>query len=122
VRLEQIVQPGGPGPFFKGDMQFAPQTVEKLQKAAGFGFDNGFHHQLPTVIEDGDHDGFLVHVQADILDVATQAVASLRERSFALNGPLFLKVRCHSSAHLPIFFSDSCPTRRFTPLNRAALS
>jgi hypothetical protein len=34
----------------------------------------------------------------------------LRERSFALNGALSLKVKCHSSADLPIFSSDSCPT------------
>ena len=34
------------------------------------------------VIEDGDHDGFLVHVHADILAVATHLVASLGGRSF----------------------------------------
>jgi hypothetical protein len=56
-----------PGPFFPRDVELASQTVDELQDAAGLGFDNGFHHQLPTVIEDGDHDGFLVHVQADIM-------------------------------------------------------
>jgi hypothetical protein len=29
--------------------------VEELQNAAGFGFEDGFHDQLPTAIEDGDH-------------------------------------------------------------------
>jgi hypothetical protein len=48
-------------------MQFAPQTVNKLQQAAGFGFDNGFHHQVPVRIQNGDHRRFLVHVHADIL-------------------------------------------------------
>ena len=37
------------------------------------------------------------------------------ERSFALNRALSLKVRCHSSADLPIFYSDSCSTSRSTP-------
>src|SRR5580700_4982538 len=98
-------------------MQFTPQTVNKLQNAAGLGFDNRLHYQLATApIEDGDYNRFLVHVHPDILDVATHAVASLRERSFVLNGALSLKVKCHSSAVLPIFSSDSCPTSRFTPL------
>src|ERR1700730_1161591 len=103
-------------------MQLAPQTVDKLQNAAGFGFDNRLHDQLATAIEDSDPHRFLVHVHADILDVATHAVASLRERSFALNGALSLKVKCHSSAHLPIFSSDSCPKSRFTPLHPCPLS
>jgi hypothetical protein len=60
--------------------------VDKLQNAAGFGFDNRLHHQLATAVEDSDYHRFLVHVHADILDVATHAVVSLRERSFALNG------------------------------------
>src|SRR6202007_298489 len=67
-------------------LQLAPQTVDKLQNAAGFGFDNRLHYQLATAVEDSDHHRFLVHVHADILEVATHAVASLRERSFALNG------------------------------------
>jgi hypothetical protein len=43
-------------------MQLAPQTVDKLQNTAGFGFDDGLHHQLPAFIQDGDHNGFLVDV------------------------------------------------------------
>ena len=52
--LEQIVQPRCPGAFFPGDMQLSAQTVDELQDAAGWGFDNGFHHLLATVMEDGD--------------------------------------------------------------------
>jgi len=52
-------------------MQLAPQTVHKLHKAAGFGFHDGFHHLLPAAIQDRDHHRFLVHVHADILEVAT---------------------------------------------------
>jgi hypothetical protein len=63
---QQIIQPACPSPLFPGHMQLAPETVDKLQKAAGFGFDDGFHHQLPAVIQDGDHNRFLVHVHSDI--------------------------------------------------------
>jgi hypothetical protein len=45
--------------------------VDKLQDAAGFGFDDGFHDQLPAATQDGDHNRFLVHVHSDIFDVAT---------------------------------------------------
>jgi len=50
-------------------MQLPPQTVEELQNAAGFGFDNGFHDQLSIAIQDGDHNRFLVHVHSDITTV-----------------------------------------------------
>ena len=49
VRLQQVVQPGRPGAFFPGDMQFALQTVDKLQNAVGFGFDHRLHHHIPLV-------------------------------------------------------------------------
>ena len=125
--LQQIVEPSRPGPFFPGHMQLAPQTVDKLQNAAGFGFHNRLHHQLATAIEDSDHDRFLVHVHADILDVATHKVASLRERTsrstesfpqgkvsffsrFCLSSPLILALHPRAILHdLPTF-------------NRAALS
>jgi predicted RNA methylase len=61
-------------------------TAKALQNAAGFGCNHGLHHQLATAIQDGYHNRFLVHVNADILDVATHLVASLRERSFASTG------------------------------------
>src|SRR5207249_7283141 len=96
-------------------MQLAPQTVDKLQNAAGFGFDNRLHYQLATPIEDSDHHRFLVHVHADRLDVATHSVPSLRERSFALTES---SPQGQASADLPIFSSDSCPTSpRYTPLH-----
>ena len=84
--LQQIVEPSCPGPFFPGDTQLAPQTVDKLQNAAGFGFHDRLHDQLAIAVQHGDHGRFLVYVHADILDVATHLVASLGERSFASNG------------------------------------
>src|SRR5579864_960879 len=97
-------------------MQLAPQTVDKLQNAAGFRFDNRLYYQLATAVEDSDHHRFLVHVHPDILDVATHAVASLRERSFALNGvfpsrySVILQPICPSSPLLLTLLP------RFTPL------
>src|SRR5262249_42029004 len=52
-------------------MQLAPQTVDKLQNAAGLGLHNRLHDQLATTVEDRDHDRFLVHVHADILNLTT---------------------------------------------------
>src|SRR5215472_17762178 len=52
-------------------MELATQTVEKLQKAAGLGFDDRFHHQLATGIPHGDRNRFHVHVHSDIFNVTT---------------------------------------------------
>ena len=74
-------------------------------------------------MNDEKYIGYLESQIANILDVATHSVASLRERSFASNGHLSLKVQCHSSADLPIFSSDSCLYPRATHHStRAALS
>jgi hypothetical protein len=43
-----------------------------------------------------------VHVHADILDVATHSVASLRERTSLSKRSLSLKVKCHASVASPI--------------------
>src|ERR1700730_9326534 len=97
-------------------MQLAPQTVDKLQNAAGFGFHDRLHYQLATATEDSDHHRFLVHVHADILDLATHAVASLGERSFAFNGALSLKVECDSPADLPTWsFRSALPHYVYGP-------
>jgi hypothetical protein len=67
----------------------ATQNVNELQNAAGFGFQDGFHHQLPALIQDGDHNRLLVHVHADILDVATH-------RSCLLGGKIIRANACLS--------------------------
>src|SRR4029077_17729655 len=89
-------------------MQLTPQTVNKLQNAAGFGFHNRLHHQLATAVEDSDHYRFLVHVHADILDVATHSCL-LGGKIIRIQRSLSLKVKCHPLADLPIFSSGSCP-------------
>src|SRR5882724_9536394 len=85
-------------------MQLAPQTVNELQNAAGFGFDDGLHHQLPALIQDGDHNGFLVHVHSDIFDVVTHSSCLLGGKLMRVNSGLSLKIKCHSPADLPMFF------------------
>src|SRR6266436_7194260 len=74
-------------------MQLASQTVDKLQDATGLGFDNRFHHQLPTGIPHGDHNRFLVHVHADILNVTTHVSCLLGGKLIRANVYLSPKVR-----------------------------
>src|SRR5580693_9856638 len=88
-------------------MQLAPQTVEELQNAAGFGFDDGLHHQLPALIQDGEHNGFLVHVHSDIFDVATHFRCLLGGEIIRANAYLSPKVKCHAPADLTISFCAS---------------
>jgi hypothetical protein len=58
-------------------------TMDELQNAASFGFEDGFHDQLSTAIQDGDHYRFLVHVHADIIDVATLCSCLLRGEGYS---------------------------------------
>ena len=67
MRLEQVVQPGGTGSFFKGDVQVSAQPLDELQNGCRFRFDDGFHQQLAGGIQDRDRDRCLVNVQANIL-------------------------------------------------------
>jgi hypothetical protein len=67
VRLQQVVQPGGPGPFFQSDMQLSAQPVDKVQNDVRFGLDHAFHHDLSSSIPDRNRNTFLVHIHADIL-------------------------------------------------------
>src|SRR5215472_11070602 len=88
------------------------QTMDKLQNAAGFRFHDRLHHQLATAIEDSDHDRFLVHVHADILNVATHAVASLRERSFALKTESFPQGKVSRFSQSAYLLFSFLPTSR----------
>src|SRR5437773_8355530 len=92
-------------------MQLAPQTVDKLQNAAGFGFDDGLHHQLPALIQDGDHKRFLVHVHSDIFDVVTHLSCLLGGRVFVLMLIFPLKVKMPFSSRLAYVLLQSSRTR-----------
>src|SRR5713101_1147498 len=70
VRLQQVIQPGGPGSFFKSDLQLSPQPVDKVQNAVRFGLDHAFHHDLPGIIPDRNRNTFLVHIHADIFSAS----------------------------------------------------
>src|SRR2546425_9972725 len=128
--LEQIVEPGCPGPFFPGDMQFALQSVDTLQNATGFGFDDGLHHQLATVIQHRDHDRFLVHVHADILDVAThlscllggEAHSCQRLSSPKVKVPWFRTALLEADVNHPESCSAANAPRTFNLLKRGVLS
>src|SRR5215468_3297084 len=89
-------------------MQLAPQTVEKLQDAAGFGFHYRLHDQLATAVEDRDHDRFLVHVHADILNVTTHVSCLLGGKIMPRPRTLSLKVKCLFLADLAIPSCGSC--------------
>ena len=90
-------------------MQLAAQTVDKLQNAAGFGFDHGLHHQLPALILDSDYNRFLVHIHSDIFDVVTHSSCLLGGKLIRVDAWLSLKVKCHSPADLPMLSCDSFP-------------
>jgi hypothetical protein len=64
MRLQQIVQPGGPSSFFKGDMQLTAQPVDKIQNDVRFRLDHTFHHELPGIIPDRNRNAFLVMPRA----------------------------------------------------------
>src|ERR1017187_8716142 len=100
-------------------MQLAPETVEKLQNAAGFGFDHGLHHQLPALIQDGDHNGFLVHVHSDIFDVITHLSCLLGGKVIRANACLSLNVKCHASADLVHSLSQRTPAEVLFLENRS---
>src|SRR6202007_388298 len=72
MRLEHVVQPGRPGSFFQGHMQFSSQPMQEIEQSTGFGFDDRFHHQLACAVQNRNCNGFLVNVQPDILHIATQ--------------------------------------------------
>src|ERR1039457_1885131 len=76
VGFEHVIQPGRPRPFFQCDMQLSPQPMKEIEQSAGFGFNDRLHYQLPGPISNRNHNRFLVHVQPDILDIATPHVAT----------------------------------------------
>ena len=68
--FKQVVQPGGPGSFFKGDVQISMQPVDKLQNDARFRLDDTLQHHLAGRIHDRDRDTFLVNTGTAYRNVA----------------------------------------------------
>jgi len=89
------------------------RRLERRRIHVGFGFHDRLHHQLPTPIQHGDHRRLLVHVHADILDVATHLSCLLEGKIIALKRNLSLKVKCHASVALPTGFSSALPPLPF---------
>src|ERR1700676_4515583 len=67
ARLQQVVQPGGPGSFFKRHLQVSAQPIDKLQNHAGFRLDHAFPHDLSCTIPHRNRNAFLVDIHTDIL-------------------------------------------------------
>jgi hypothetical protein len=53
-------------------MQLSSQPMQEIEQSAGFGFDDRFHDQLARAIANRNRNRFLVNIQADRLDIATQ--------------------------------------------------
>src|SRR5246500_5898675 len=47
-------------------MHVSAQPIDKFQDHVRFGFNDTFHHHLPSSIPDCDRDAFLMYVHADI--------------------------------------------------------
>src|SRR6266403_18454 len=84
MRLQQVVQPGGPGSFFKRDLQLSTQPVDKVQNDVRFGLDHAFHHDLSSSIPDRNRNTFLVHIHADIFSADHKGAPPLERLSEAL--------------------------------------
>ncbi len=94
--------------------------MEKLENAAGSGFDHGLQHLLPALILDGDHNGFLVHVHSDIFDVVTHLSCLLGGKDHVPTLVFPSKVKCHSPADLPMLSCGSFPPRTLLQLLSSA--
>src|SRR5215831_10439814 len=101
-------------------MQFPLQSVDKLQNAAGFGFDNGFHYQLAAAIPDGDHNRFFVDVHADILNVTTHMSCLLGGKLIRANVYLSPKVKMPSFWTGPFRTDANHPESAAQPTPHAA--
>src|SRR6266478_2422748 len=84
MRLQQVVQPGGPGSFFKGDLQLSTQPVDKVQNDVRFGLDHAFHHDLSSIVTNRNRNTFLVHIHADIFSASHKGCSFLEELSSTL--------------------------------------
>src|SRR5262245_55887075 len=104
-------------------MQFASQTMNELQNAARFGCHDRLHHQLATAVEDSNNHRFLVHVHADILEVATHVVASLG-REIIRSTESFPQGTVSFFVAFSTFFLPSCcpPLDTTRPLSHNALT
>ena len=80
VRLEQIVQPGRPGSFFKGYVQAATQATNELENRLGFRFENRLHHQISARIPNGHRDRCLMDIHPNILGVIHEGAPCCRLR------------------------------------------
>src|SRR3984885_5830237 len=114
VRLQQVVQPGRPSPFFKRNLHISTQPVDELQNHTRLGLEDAFHHHLPGGIHHGNRNTFLVHVHADIFLTTCHKGCSFLEglsqslQTYSTRGALFIMCASTSSRR---FLSNSFTTR-----------
>jgi hypothetical protein len=89
-------------------MQLSAQPMQEIEHSAGFGFHDRLHDQLPRTIQNRNRNRFLVNVQADILDVATQHAGYLLGGNVILDWDHFPQgqVSYFQNPHTPIFRSE----------------
>jgi len=85
-------------------MQLSPLPMQKIEQSAGFGFDDRFCYQLPGPIQNRHRNRFLVHVQPDILDIATQ------QAGYLFGGKVILQPDHFPSRLSVILFEPTVPS------------
>src|SRR5260370_3751212 len=116
--LQQVVQPSGPGSFFKRDIHVALQPLDKLQNGDRLRFDDGFHDQLASRIHHRDRDRVFVNVQPNIFFTShCRSPFLLRPTLKIYNVAVVLRqnsiARCHGSptqAHCSSTVAAWCET------------
>jgi hypothetical protein len=88
-------------------MQLSTQSIEQIDQSPGFGFDDGFHNQLAGRIANRNGSRFLVNIQADILDIATQ------HTEYLLGGRVILQ-RDHFSPRLSVILVEATATMKLS--------
>jgi hypothetical protein len=78
IGLEQIVQPRRPGSFFPGHVQTAAQAMNKLENRFGFCFQDRFHHQVASRIQNRRRARCLWNIQPHLLSIIHEGVPSCR--------------------------------------------
>jgi len=86
-------------------MQLSSLPIEEIEQSAGFGFDDRFCYQLPGPIQNRHRNRFLVNIQADILDIATQ------HAGYLLGGKVILQPD-HFPSRCVILFEPTVPLIR----------
>ena len=76
--LEQIVQPRRPRSFFQDHVQTAAQAMNKLENRFGFCFQDRFHHEVASRIQNRHRARCLRNIQPQLLSIIHEGAPSCR--------------------------------------------